>query len=80
MKEWVLIDHDFRRKLPVEDCEIWITRVMYTGDRWVQKVVFYADTQDIDWDGTVAWMIADKGDIKPEPYNEKLITVIQDVR
>lgn len=43
MNRWVLIDYDFRDKLPKEDCEIWITRVCFTGERWVQKVDFYAD-------------------------------------
>lgn len=30
MNRWVLIDYDFRDKLPKEDCEIWITRVCFT--------------------------------------------------
>mgnify|MGYP000481275830 CR=1 FL=1 len=50
MNRWVLIDYDFRDKLPKEDCEIWITRVCITGKRWVQKVDFYADAQDIEYD------------------------------
>mgnify|MGYP006923754507 CR=1 FL=1 len=39
MNRWVLIDYDFRDKLPKEDCEIWITRVCFTGEdggrRWI---------------------------------------------
>ena len=45
MKEWTLIDYNFRDKLPKEDCKIWITRTMCTGERWVQMVDFYADTK-----------------------------------
>ena len=37
MNRWILIDYDFRDKLPKEDCEIWITRVCFTGERWVQR-------------------------------------------
>ena len=59
VKEWTLIDYNFRDKLPKEDCKIWITRTMCTGERWVQMVDFYADTKNIEWDGTIAWMIAD---------------------
>lgn len=38
MRKWTSIDWNFRDKLPKEDCEIWITRIMFTGERWVQKV------------------------------------------
>lgn len=80
MKEWILIDYDFREKLPEEDCEIWITRVMYTGERWVQKVDFYAEDEDIEWDGTIAWMVAEEGEDKPEPCEEICVITIQNVR
>ena len=79
MNRWVLIDYDFRDKLPKEDCEIWITRVCFTGERWVQKVDFYADAQDIEYDGTIAWMVAEN-DIMPKPCNARHPTVIQAVR
>lgn len=80
MKDWVLIDCDFREKLPKNDCEIWITRICFTGERWVQKVNFYADTKDIEWDGTIAFMIAKENDIEPSPYTGNYIMTIQDVR
>ena len=79
-KEWILIDYDFRDKLPQEDCEIWITRTCFTEERWVQKVDFYADTQDIEWDGTIAFMIAEDGDSEPEPCTETYTITIQNVR
>lgn len=69
MKEWILIDSDFQSKLPKEDCEIWITRVFYTGERWVQKVDYWADTEDIEWDGTIAWMRAEDGEETPLAYS-----------
>lgn len=80
MKEWTLIDYDFRDKLPKEDCKIWITRTMCTGERWVQKVDFYADTKDIEWDGTIAWMIAKDNEDKPDPCDIKICIAIQNVR
>lgn len=80
MKEWILIDYDFREKLPKEDCEIWITRVMFTGERWVQKVDFYAEDEDIEWDGTIAWMVAEEGEDMPEPCEEICVITIQNVR
>jgi len=80
MKDWVLMDCDFREKLPKNDCEIWITRTCFTGERWVQKVDFYADTKDIEWDGTIAFMIAGDKDIEPSPYTGEYKTAIQNVR
>ena len=80
MKDWILIDYDFRENLPKNDCEIWITRTCFTGKRWVQKENYYADTQDIEWDGTIAFMIAEEGDIEPEPYGEEFLVTIQNVR
>ena len=80
MKEWTLIDYDFRDKLPKEDCEIWITRTMCTGERWVQKVDFYSDTKDIEWDGTIAWMIAEDNENKPDPCDTNYGIAIQNVR
>ncbi len=80
MKDWVLIDYDFREKLPKNDCEVWITRICFTGERWVQKVNFYADTKDIKWDGTIAFMIAEENDTEPSPCTEKYIMTIQNVR
>ena len=80
MKEWTLIDYDFRDKLPKEDCKIWITRTMCTGERWVQKVDFYADTKDIEWDGTIAWMIAKDNEDKPDPCDTNYGIAIQNVR
>ena len=64
MKNWILIDSDFVEKLPTNNCEIWITRTCFTGERWVQKVNFYVDNQDIEWDGTIAFMIAEENDKK----------------
>lgn len=81
MKEWNLIDFDIREKLPKEDCEIWITRTFCDGSRWVQKVDFYTDNEEIiEWDGTLAWMVANKKDVKPEPYHGKYLLLIQHVR
>lgn len=80
MKDWILIDYDFREKLPKNDCEIWITRTCFTGERWVQKEDYYADTQDIEWDGTIAFMIAKEGDMEPEPCREKCVMTIQNAR
>ena len=79
MGKWIIIDFNFREKLPKTDCEIWITRVLYTVERWVQKVNFYADTEDIEWDGTIAWMIAEN-DEKPEPCSDLHTITIQNVR
>lgn len=80
IKKWILIDSNYTEKLPKEDCEIWITRTCFTGERWVQKVNFYTDTQDIEWDGTIAFMIAEENDEEPNPYTGKYITNIQNVR
>ena len=80
IKEWILIDSNFVEKLPKSDCEIWITRTCFTGERWVQKVDFYADTQDIEWDGTIAFMIVEENDEEPDPYTGNYITNIQNVR
>ena len=81
MKEWNLIDYDIVEKLPKEDCEIWITRTCFDGRRWVQKVHFYTDNEDIiEWDGTLAWMIANEEDEFPKPYEGEYIELIQHVR
>lgn len=77
MGKWILIDGNYKEKLPKEDCEIWITRVLYTGERWVQKVPFYSMAQDIEWDGTIAWMIAGKDEVQPEPCSEIHVITIQ---
>ena len=80
MKEWNLIDFDVADKLPKEDCEIWITRTCFNSSRWVQKVKFYANNEEIiEWDGTLAWMIASDNE-KPDPYQGEYIFLIQDVR
>ena len=76
MNRWVLIDYDFRDKLPKVDCVIWLTRVCFTGERWVQKVDFYADEQDIEYDGTIALMVADIN-VMPKSFNDRHTTVIQ---
>lgn len=75
--KWILIDRNYKEKLPKEDCDIWITRVMYTGERWVQKVSYYSAAQDIEWDGTIAWMVAQKDDVEPEPCGKLRTGVIQ---
>ena len=81
MKEWNLIDYDVVDKLPKEDCEIWITRTYFDGSRWVQKVDFYVDDEEIImWDGTLAWMIASDEDEELEPYQGEYIHLIQHVR
>lgn len=72
----VLIDYDFREKLSKNDCKIWITRTCFTGERWVQKVEFYVGTQDIEWDGTIAFMVAENGDREPDPCAKKCIMTI----
>lgn len=70
MDNWNKIqDYDYKEKLPRENCEIWITRTMFDGSRWVQKVDFYAGKEDgIGWDGTLAWMLCSEYPEKPEPY------------
>lgn len=81
MDNWILIDFGFRDKLPKEDCQIWITRICSDNTRWVQKVDYYADTQDIEWDGAIAWMIVNQeNDGEPAPCNETCFTTIQNVR
>ena len=81
MIEWNLIDYDITEKLPKEDCEIWITRTCFDGSRWVQKVDFYTDDEEIImWDGTLAWMVAEEDDTKPEPYQGEYDCLIQHVR
>lgn len=80
MKEWILINCDFREHLPKEDCEIWITRLNCLGERWVQKVDYYAETKDIAWDGTIAFMVAGNDEKAPLPCNEKYVELIQNVR
>ena len=81
MKEWNLIDYDIIENLPKEDCEIWITRTCFDGRRWVQKVHFYTDNEDIiEWDGTLAWMVASEEDEFPKPYEGEYMELIQHVR
>ena len=41
---------------------------------------FYADTKNIEWDGTIAWMIADGDKNKPNPCDDKCVVTIQNVR
>ncbi len=78
MEEWIKIqDYDYKNKLPKEDCMIWITRTMYTGERWVQKVEYYAD-KNIEWDGTVAWMPDQEEE--PSPYLGDDVIAVQNVR
>jgi len=56
--DWNLIDYDIEDKLPKEDCEIWITRTCYDGSRWVQKVDFYVDDEEIImWDSLYRWFL-----------------------
>ncbi len=77
-KEWIKIQgYEYKDQLPKEDCMIWITRVFCTGERWVQKVEYYAG-ENIDWDGTLAWM-PDCED-KPEPYMGNDVICVQNVR
>lgn len=80
MGEWIKIqDYDFRDHLPKEACMIWITRTCFTGERWVQKVNFYADNKKgIEWDGTIAWMPGQEE--KPAPYMGDDVSCIQNVR
>lgn len=80
IKDWILIDYDFRKKLPKKDCDIWITRTCFTGERWVQKEKYYADTHNIEWDGTIAFMTAEEGDSEPDPCMDKHVIAIQNVR
>ena len=81
MKEWNLIDWDIEEKLPKKDCKIWITRTCFDGSRWVQKVDYYVDNEDIiEWDGTLAWMLYEEGDEVPKPYDGEYLHLIQHVR
>lgn len=81
MKKWNLIGYNIREQLPKEDCEIWVTRTCFDGSRWVQKVNFYTDDEEIiGWDGTLAWMIADENDEKPALYQGEYLYLIQHVR
>ena len=77
MKDWILIDYNYREKLPKNDCKIWITRTWYTGERMVQKVDYHAELRDIEWDGTIAWMKADENNVEPVPCKERLVMTIQ---
>ena len=45
----------------------------------MQKVDFYADMKDIEYDGTIAWMIVEN-DVMPKPCNARHTMVIQAVR
>lgn len=74
MNKWNVIDYDYRDRLPKDDCEIWITRVACFCEPWVQKVNYYAENNDIEWDGTVAWMVV-TNDIEPEPCKHFYMTV-----
>lgn len=75
---WIKIQgYEYKDQLPKKDCMIWITRVFCTGERWVQKVEYYAG-EDIDWDGTLAWM--PDCEKEPEPYMGNDVRVIQSVR
>lgn len=80
MKEWIKIDENYKNNLPKEDCEIWITRVSGFCDSWVQKVHYYAETLDIEWDGTIAFMVAEDKDKEPTPYSDRFAMAIQNYR
>lgn len=76
--EWnVIRDYDYKEQLPKEDCMIWITRVFCTGERWVQKVNYYAG-ENIECGGTLAWM--EDREIEPEPYMGDDAMTVQNVR
>ncbi|MDE5909845.1 MAG: hypothetical protein K2H52_14040 [Lachnospiraceae bacterium] len=76
--EWIKIQGcEYKNKLPREDCMIWITRTMFTGERWVQRVEYYAG-ENIEQDGTVAWM-PDQEE-RPEPYTGHDVIAVQNVR
>lgn len=76
---WIIIDKYYRNKLPKEDCKLWITRVSCFSDRWVQKIDYYAENNDIEWDGTIAFMIA-IDDNMPNPCDDKFAMAIQNYR
>lgn len=79
MVNWTMIDIDYKSKLPKKDCQLWITRIAYPGGRWVQKINYYAKKHDIDYDGTIAWMIADEENTEPEPCRAKCVVIIENV-
>lgn len=75
---WVKIQgYEYKDHLPKEDCAMWITRATYTGERWVQKIEYYAG-EDIEYDGTLAWMPDCKN--KPDPYMGCDAITVQNVR
>ncbi len=75
---WIKIqDSSYLQRMPKEDCMIWITRTMYTGRRWTQRIKHYAG-HDIMYDGTIAWM-PDQEE-QPEPYIGCDVEVVQLVR
>lgn len=76
---WIIIDENYREKLPKEDCELWITRISCFSDRWVQKIDYYTDEQDIEWDGTIAFMVAVDNN-QPEPCKDRFAIAIQNYR
>lgn len=78
-RQWVLIDKYYKWYLPDVDCYIWITRIL-NRERIVQKVKYYSKTKDIQWDGTVAWQIADDSNYIPEPCKDKKVVQVQLVR
>ena len=80
MREWIKIDENYKNNLPKKDCEIWITRVSGFCDPWVQKVHYYAETLDIEWDGTIAFMVAEDKDKEPTPYSDRFAMAIQNYR
>lgn len=57
--------------MPTEDCEIWIARGG-CGKGWIQKVPYYAQNGQFDWDGIYAYQQV-VGDEKPEPYIMKFV-------
>ena len=64
--EWIKIQGcEYKNQLPREDCMIWITRTMFTGE-------------NIEQDGTVAWM-PDQEE-RPEPYTGHDVIAVQNVR
>lgn len=76
--EWIVIrDYDYKEQLPKQDCMIWITRTWFTGERWVQKVNYFAG-ENIEWDGALAWMPDCENE--PDPYMGHDAITVQNVR
>ena len=45
---WIRVFENIGDKMPEKDCDIWVTRRNCFGDRWVQKIPYYADQKEVE--------------------------------